>query len=880
MNINLNNVKLRKIVSVKKHKVLPVTDIQVSHNDHLFNIKSVNGATNITHNSALISLSNLSDDRMRNAKMGRWFDENPNYSYANNSVAYTEKPDVGIFMKEWLALYESKSGERGIFNRDGAKRHIKNQGVRDHEFSFGLNPCVVGETLVAVADGRGNVPFSQLAEEGKDVLVYCLDDNGELTIAKMVNPRITGINVPIFEVELEGGHTCRVTGNHKFLVRDKGYIETKDLVVGDSLAVMSRWIERNNKKSGEFYYRLQYNNTNKAEHRVIYEYFFGKIENGYHIHHKDHNSLNNTIDNLQCVSLAEHNTIHNFNDVSGENNPNYNPTTNEEIIKHIEKLTKEKGRKIIKSEWKEYAEQHGLPLVFSKFRGLDMSDLFMAAAVSTGVDVIYKPNMLKAKLISELASGYDCEIVGGRILYHKVCEISGEPFDTFRKEEMVLPEHAKEHFSKMVKAGLKVVHDKKRNGLKTKQAQTYNNLKFSLGRDPMKKEWQVACKDGGVSFEMCRKSSPFLSYDDLKEYASGYNHKVVSVKEVGTADVYNGTVEKYHNFFIGGWEELTRKLKLKKQVFINNMQCGEVILRDSGLCNLSTTIMRPSDTKETIKDKIRIATILGTLQSTLTNFRFLGREWKRNAEEERLLGVSISGIMDNAFLSGREDREELKSFLQEMRSYISEVNKEYAELLGINPSVSWSVIKPEGNSSQLVNCSSGIHPRHAKYYLRRVQGDVTDPLVSMMKDMGVPCEPLKTQPLNTVVFSFPLKSPEDSVFRNDMTALEQLELYKLYKENYTTHNPSITVYVKEDEWVKVGAWVYENFDNIIGLTFLPHSDHIYTQAPYEDLTEEQYNDFLNKMPKHYDWSMLLAYEKEDNTTGAKELACVSGVCEI
>lgn len=288
-------------------------------------------------------------------------------------------------------------------------------------------------------------------------------------------------------------------------------------------------------------------------------------------------------------------------------------------------------------------------------------------------------------------------------------------------------------------------------------------------------------------------------------------------------------------------------------------------------------VARPKDTLEDLKRKVRIATLLGTLQSTLTNFRYLRAIWKKNAEEERLLGVSITGIMDHPVLNGSKGYTELFEYLSVLKEESINANAEYADTLGIERSAAITCVKPSGTVSQLVDAASGIHPRYEPYYIRTVRADVKDPLAIFLQKQGVPCEPDVMKPHVGLVFSFPMKAPEVAVFRNDVTALDQLEHYLIWKEAYCEHNPSITVYVKEEEWLDVGAWVYKNFDRIGGVSFLPHSDHTYKQAPYQQITQEEYENLSSEFPA-IDWDSFK--EKGDNTTSTRELACVAGVCEI
>ena len=306
--------------------------------------------------------------------------------------------------------------------------------------------------------------------------------------------------------------------------------------------------------------------------------------------------------------------------------------------------------------------------------------------------------------------------------------------------------------------------------------------------------------------------------------------------------------------------------------------CSEIILRSREFCNLTECVVRGWDDTKSLKKKVRFATILGTWQSTLTNFKYLTGEWKRNCNEERLLGVSLTGIMDNADTNGSTGG--LDGRLRELRQEAIKTNKEWSEKLGIPQSAAITCVKPSGTVSQLVDSASGIHARHNPYYIRTVRGDNKDPITKFMKDQGFPCEPDVTKPNHTTVFSFPMKSPDGAVCRQDMTALEQLELWKTYQEHWCEHKPSVTISVKEDEWVDTASWVYNNFDDISGISFLPFSDHTYKQAPYQDCSEEEYQELYSKMPKNVDWTGLSDYEQQDYTAGSQELACSAGVCEV
>ena len=306
--------------------------------------------------------------------------------------------------------------------------------------------------------------------------------------------------------------------------------------------------------------------------------------------------------------------------------------------------------------------------------------------------------------------------------------------------------------------------------------------------------------------------------------------------------------------------------------------CSEIILRPYQFCNLSEVVVRENDTIETLKEKVRLATILGTFQATLTSFRYLRKIWQKNTEEERLLGVSLTGIMDSKLTSTTGDK--LEVLLEVLRDTAVIANETMAHQLKIPQSTAVTCVKPSGTVSQLTDAASGIHARHNPYYIRTVRGDNKDPMTQFLISQGIPSEPDRDKPVSTTVFSFPMKAPQGAVTRTQMSSIEQLELWLTYQRHWCEHKPSVTISVKENEWMQVGSWVYEHFDEVSGISFLPFDGGTYVQAPYQDIDEDQYKEWVKKMPKKVDWSKLQDFEKEDTTSGGRELACTAGVCEV
>lgn len=709
--------------------------------------------------SALISLSDLTDNQMANAKMGEFYKIHPHRQLANNSVSYSRKPDIVSFIDEWKNLYRSKSGERGIFNKVAAQKKASENNRRDGSKVVGTNPCIIGDTLIAVADGRNAVPIKQLAEDGIDIPIYSTNlSTGKIEIKYARNPRKTKEKAEVWKLILDDGSFLIATPDHKILKKDLTYCELKNLQCGDSVSPFYSYENNKYRQIANIGAKMigDYHRS-RRQYRVIHEFYNGITDaKTYAIHHKDFNNKNDNINNLEVILHEEHKKIHSEK-MKGKNNPyykmtdeqrfkfashpgKYNPkyinVSNSELIQHGKKLFKQFGN-LTKSMWIKYAKENSLP--------------------------------------------------------------------------------------------------------------QFLNNKFRFGK-----------------------------FSNFKNQVAT-NHKVVSVEFYGYEDVYNLTVDDNNNYnIITKYDD--EKYITSSGICIKN--CGEILLRSKSLCNLTEVIVRPNDTFETLKRKVQIATMIGTWQASMTNFKFADKDWKINCEEEALLGVSLSGLKDNKILNSVNDT--AKKWLSDLKHVAISTNKKVAQKIGINRAAAITCVKPSGTVSQLVDCSPGAHSRitDTGYYVRRVRISVTDPLYKMLKEQGIKmkCEVGQSPDnCNTWVVEFPCTSP--MAHQGVDTALNQLQYWKMLRDFWCEHNPSITIYVKEDEWLETASWVYKNFDDVGGLSFLPASDHVYQLAPYEDITKEEYEKMVSEMPP-INFTELNKYEDDDYTEGAKEYACVGGACEI
>ena len=654
--------------------------------------------------SACISFSNLTDQRMAKSKAGSWWIENPERALANNSVMFTEKPDLASFTKEMHNLYESKCGERGIVNQKALKLKAIECG-RDPEIHYGLNPCLIGSTVIHTVDGP-----MMLKDIVKPTNVYSMGYDGSLCIRKSTASWVSKRDTETVVITYNNGKSITVTPDHKIYVlgatkgKTRGihsWVEAKDLKIGDRLNALSR----TRRGAGYVGIKLSTDADYRMEHRLVYEGMYGPIPHGHDIHHMDDDGYHNSIGNLELISHSKHSSL-----------TRYTRSNNHMI-------------------W----------------------------------------DSVTGKFLNQ----------GGT------------------KKKVIIP--------------------------------------FPL-------EWKLGIKGGSLC--------------------------VASVTPGPVVDVYDMSVEDTHNFVADG-------------IIVHN--CAEAILRSSGLCNLSESIIRPDDTLEDIKRKVTFATILGTIQSTYTDFRYLRKIWKDNAEEERLLGVSLTGICDHPIMSGKEvdcagemynfcgyEGASLKDILVELRNTAKDTNREWAAILGINESKQIGLVKPSGTVSQLADCSSGIHPRYSKYYIRRVTQDNKDPLTQLMIDQGIPY----VLTGDKTIFSFYCKAPDTTVMQKDMDAIQQLELWSTYQKHWCDGNPSQSIYYQDDNFLDVCSWVWKNWDSVGGLSFFPYNDHCYDNAPYEALTKEEYSVRVSSFPTSVEWGKLGGYETEDCTVSSQTMACSGGACDL
>ncbi len=765
--------------------------------------------------SAMISLSDLDDELVRDAKKGQFWNTEPQRAIANNSAVYNEKPSNVEFMDEWIALVKSQAGERGIFNRGGLmgqlpKRRIdfwKESGYVKNERIMGpvgTNPCVTKDTWVMTTEGARQV--EDLLGKPFEALV-----NGKAH--KSEGFFKTG-DKQVFEIKTERGFSVKATANHEVLVVDYRsrkvqrtiWKEVKDLTTDDEIVLHNhenaRWEGSGTKAEGWLLGNLYGDGNIEKSQKANLDYW----------------GVNKEAMMQRAASLV-HATVGARSDMVG----------------HVAKTGYARvGSKALGTLAAQYGmtNKSKVPAGEIERTSADFYEGFLQGWFDADGSV----QGTQTKGVSvRLASSTLTSLVTAQRMLARLGVISA------------LYENRRDEGERMMPDG--------KGGRSPYFCQANHELIVTGANLSV-----FAARVGFSDSEKMEKLTGLLATYRRELNKEAFSAKIATISPLSIEDVYDCTVPGVHAFDANG-------------LYIHN--CGEIILKSKQFCNLSEVVARADDTKETLVRKARLATILGTYQSSLSNLGYLSKEWTKNCEEERLLGVSITGQWDSKAVRTAD-------VLEAMRAETIKTNKKYAERFGINASTAITCVKPSGTVSQTLGVASGMHARHAPYYIRRIRISATDSLFKMLRDQGVPYHPEVGQveeTANTFVLEFPVKSPDGAISKDDISALDQLEHWKLVKQHFTEHNPSVTISVGEDEWIKVANWVYENWDIVGGLSFLPRSNHVYRLAPYEEITKAQYEE-MSKRFTHLDYGKLYAYERTDETEMKKELACVSGACEI
>jgi len=731
--------------------------------------------------SACISLSDLTDNEMANAKTGEFWNTHPQRQLSNNSVAYTRTPDLLSFIDEWKNLYRSKSGERGIFSRFAAQKKANENGRRDGSKITGCNPCFAGYEELLTTDGYRT--FEELDGTEPDLI----NADGEVVKGKVWK---SGTKKTV-EVKLSNNLTFVCTPDHIFKLNDGTESEATGL---KGKRLKAHIYKQSPLVEDDLFVKLGFIQGDGNTTRLLSRYHKGlEVNIGQH----DKN-------------IAE---LFDYKDFFNEN------------------LSVGKRRKFYTSEYTKLLKE-------IKMSTKKLPERFLPAKYFSTFTKEQRMSFLKG-----LFSANGSVISNYRIALKSTCwnlvnDVKNSLLWDFKISTYITTNKAKE-------------------------------VKFSNGDYVCKESYDLNI--GG--FEDIRSFYELIGFvqdykmDKLRHLLKEKSPIVVSVKEGDEIDVYDFNEPKTNWGVVNGY-------------VVHN--CGEVLLRSKSLCNLTEVVVKPEDDFESLKKKVKVATLLGTWQSTFTKFKFVDKEWKMNCEEERLLGVSLTGLRDHKILGSVNDT--AKKWLADLKHVAIQSNKKVSSKIGINRAAAITTVKPSGTVSLLVGSSPGAHvrPTETGYYLRRVRISATDSLYELFKDAGFPmkCENGQTPDnCSTWVLEFPSQAPKGTKLKGDETAQDQLEYWKMLRNFWTEHNPSITINVCEEEWLHTAAWVYKNFDEVGGLTFLPFSDHVYPLAPYEDIDRETYEKLIKALPE-ISFSKLTDYENNDQTEGAKELACTGDSCEI
>ena len=784
------------------------------------------------------------------------YDMNPDrmdFGWSSNNTVYGE---LGMNYTG-IANGIKNNAEPGVFWKENAQKYGR---MRESEANWkdsrveGLNPCVSGETLVAVADGRQMVSFKTLAEEGMDVPVYTLNNENKVTIRMMRNPRITGYDVPVYSIKFDDGNEIIATDNHKFLLNTGEYVETKNLEYGDSVKTMSRvsikMRDNINKKEDKEYFSIYSHSNSENEHRMIASFFSNSsIPLGMVVHHIDGNGQNNSPENLMIVTVAEHSALHSDNSY-GENNSNFSGITHQEIKDHAMFLTNFLKRRFSTEEWEYYAKENGLPITFSKWREDSLGGVLLLAkqcATELGFENIDEDPRLVRSLYENIKNGYNCFIENSKITFIKNCEVCGKEFKTERRETSLCSmvcfnKQVWNNSGEKMKFNQRMSFDKKKEKLQIEQINAYNDYILENNKKPNRKQWIEQCQKNKISFEISRKSSPFRYFSDLEEKAQLYNHRVISVNFVGYENVYNGTVDEFHNYAIGGFIGKTSKSESYKETYIFSANCGEITLESSELCNLVEMFPYNHDNIEDFKKTIKYAYLYAkTITLLNTNWPDTNKVMLRN----RRIGLSMTGVVQ--FIS-KHGMNELKKWMEEGYVTANNYDEIYSDWLAIPKSKKITTTKPSGTVSLLAGATPGIHYPESKYYIRRVRLASNSSFVEVLKNSYYKVEPANEDPNGTVIVEFPVSVGDETKTINDVSMWEQLNLAAFTQENWADNSVSVTVTFKDEEKNSIeSALDYYQF-KLKAVSFLPKLEKgAYAQMPYEEITKEKYESMIDEI---------------------------------
>jgi hypothetical protein len=851
--------------------------------------------------SACISLFSFNDTEMLESKFGSWWELNPQRARANNSVVLVRhKINKESFFKLWEKIKESGCGEPGFF--------------LTNDKNYLTNPCLTGDTLVPLADGSGKlITLKEISDQDLDVPIYSLDNDGKIIIEKLRGTQLTRKNALVYELKLDNGEIIKATGDHKIRLNSGIWKEICELKSGDSLWPMVQYESPLfSKRKSQNYRWINTKGINISEHRLITKQILNEnipLEKNTVIHHIDYNGLNNNSNNLKIMSKKEHDEFHK-KDMYGKNNPkkrkkyieklckatkglknaNSKNITNKEIREEAKNFVKNLGYLPTTKEWEIYSKKNNIPLLTSDYRIKDLGTpytLLKWSAIKVGILPEEAKNLSQNLLhhyFKYLEKGYNCKIKNGEIVFKNICELTKKEFETLNPyqvycDEVSLSDRIKYSYDYQASCiARKESYNKKNNERKYKQAELYNELKYNLGREPLKKEWEKFCKENNTSSEISRNHSPFRSWKLLKEFSESLNHKVISVRKHGVEDVYDGIVDNYHNFFIGGRVEENTKDGRYKRSFINVANCAEISLKSMGTCNLTSINVSNINDQNDFNERCKSASLIGTLQAGYTDFHYLREGWKDQVEKESLIGVSMTGIANKWFLENID--------LKEGANIVKKENSRVAKLIGINKAYRCNTTKPEGSSSLVMGTSSGIHAWHSKYYIRRIRVGKDEAIYNYLATLHPEIiEDEFFKPEKQAVISVPVKAPENSIYRTE-SALDTLERVKKvniewiregHRKGSNYHNVSCTISIKDDEWDIVGNWMWENKEYYNGISVLPYDGGTYKQAPFEEISKEEYEQRYKKL-KNVDIRFI--QEDEDNVDHKSIVACGGGQCII